>query len=103
MGYSPWGCKKLDTTDQLTLIGGAVLKNPLANAGNARDVGLIPNGEDPLEKEMATYSSILAWESPWTDEPGRLLSMGLQRVGHNSVTERAHTHTHTHTHNFLVI
>ena len=101
MGYSPWGCKKLDTTDQLTLIGGAVLKNPLANAGNARDVGLIPDGEDPLEKEMATYSSILAWESPWTDEPGRLLSMGLQRVGHNSVTERAHTHTHTH--NFLVI
>ena len=42
---------------------------------------------------MATYSSILAWESPWTDEPGRLLSMGLQRVGHNSMTEHAHTHT----------
>ena len=50
MGYSPWGCKKLDTTDQLTLIGGAVLKNPLANAGNARDVGLIPGwGRSPGE------------------------------------------------------
>ena len=39
--------------------------------------------EDPLEKEMATHSSILAWKIPWTEEPGRLQSMGLQRVGHN--------------------
>ena len=38
---------------------------------------------DPLEKEMATYSSILAWRTPWTQEPGRLQSTGLQRVGHN--------------------
>ena len=42
--------------------------------------------EDPLEKEMATHSSILAWRIPWTEEPGGLQSMGLQRVGHNSVT-----------------
>ena len=39
--------------------------------------------EDPLENEMATYSSILAWKIPWTEEPGRLQSMGSQRVGHN--------------------
>ena len=39
--------------------------------------------EDLLEKEMATHSSSLAWEIPWTEEPGRLQSMGLQRVGHN--------------------
>ena len=39
--------------------------------------------EDPLEKEMATHSSILAWKIPWTEEPGRLQSMGLQRVGHD--------------------
>ena len=39
--------------------------------------------EDPLEKGMATHSSILAWRIPWTEEPGRLQSMGLQRVGHN--------------------
>ena len=39
--------------------------------------------EDPLEKELATHSSILAWSIPWTEEPGRLLSMGLQRVKHN--------------------
>ena len=39
--------------------------------------------EDPLEKEMATPSSILAWKIPWTKEPGGLQFMGLQRVGHN--------------------
>ena len=39
--------------------------------------------EDPLEKEMATHSSILAWRIPWTEEPGGLQSMGLQRAGHN--------------------
>ena len=36
--------------------------------------------EDPLEKEMATYCSTLTWKIPWTEEPGRLQSMGLQRV-----------------------
>ena len=40
-------------------------------------------GEDLLEKEMATHSSILAWRIPWMEEPGRLQSMGSQRVGHN--------------------
>ena len=39
--------------------------------------------EDPLEKEMATHSSILAWKIPWTEEPDRLQSMGSQRVGHD--------------------
>ena len=39
--------------------------------------------EDPLEKELATHSSILALEIPWTEEPGELQSMGLQRVGHD--------------------
>ena len=39
--------------------------------------------EDPLEKEMATHSSILAWKTPWTEGPGRLQSMGSQRVGHD--------------------
>ena len=38
--------------------------------------------EDPLEKEMATHSSTFAWKIPWTEEPGMLQSMGLQRVGH---------------------
>ena len=51
-------------------------KNLPANAG---DSGLIPGLEDPLEKEMATHSSILAWEIPRTEEHGGLQSMGLQK------------------------
>ena len=39
--------------------------------------------EDPLEKEMAIHSSTIAWKIPWTEEPGRLQSMGSQRVGHD--------------------
>ena len=39
--------------------------------------------EDPLEKDMANHSSIFAWKIPWTEEPGRLQSMGSQRVGHD--------------------
>ena len=39
--------------------------------------------EDPLEKQIATHSSVLAWRIPWTEEPGGLQSMGLQRVGHD--------------------
>ena len=42
--------------------------------------------EDALEKEMATHSSTIAWKIPWTEEPGRLQSMGLQRVGHDRAT-----------------
>ena len=47
---------------------------------------------------MATHSSFLAWEIPWTEEPGGLQSLELQRVGHNLATkQQLHTHTHTHT------
>ena len=42
---------------------------------------------DPLEKAMTTYSSVLAWRIPWTEEPGRLQSMGSQRVGHDLATK----------------
>ena len=48
------------------------------------------HGEDPLEKEMATHSSILAWEIPWTEEPGGLQSMGWHRVEMTEVTEQQH-------------
>ena len=48
-----------------------------------RETWVLSQGwEDPLEEGMATYSSILAWRIPWTEEPGRLQSMELQRVGH---------------------
>ena len=45
--------------------------------------------EDPLEKGKATLSSILAWKMPWTEEPGRLQSMGSQRVGHDWMMEHS--------------
>ena len=44
--------------------------------------------EDPLQEEMATYSSIVAWKIPWTEDPSRLQSMGSQRVEHNLVTKQ---------------
>ena len=50
------------------------------------DSGQIPGLEDPLEEEMATHYSILAWEILWTEEPGRLHSVGSQRI---SMTEQA--------------
>ena len=56
--------------------GGSVVKNPSANA---RDAALIPGLGDPLEEEMATHSSILDWEIPWTEEPRWLQSMGSQK------------------------
>ena len=60
-----------------------VVKNPPANAGDVRDVGLIPGWEDPLEESMATHSSILAWRVPWTEEPDGLQSMEMERVRHD--------------------
>ena len=49
-----------------------MVKNLPANAGDIRDVGLILGLEDPLEEDMATHSSILAWRIAWTEEPGGL-------------------------------
>ena len=60
----------------------SVAKNQPANA--MQEVGVRSLGrEDPLEKEMAAHPGILAWEIPWTEEPGRLQCMGLQRVRHD--------------------
>ena len=50
--------------------------------------------EDPLEEGMATHSSILAWEIPWTEEPGGLQSMGSQRAGYDWATKHIHTHVY---------
>ena len=60
--------------------------------------------EDALEEAMATHSSIHAWRIPWTEEPGRLQSMGSHRVGHhwsNLACTHTHGHAHTHTHAHL--
>ena len=60
-----------------------VVKNPPANAGDIRNVGLIPGQEDPLGEDMATHSSISSWRIPWPKEPGGLQSLGSQRVWHD--------------------
>ena len=61
--------------------GDLLVKNLPANAEQMQVRSL--GGEDLLQKEMATHSSMLTWEVPWTEEPGRLPSMGSQRVGHD--------------------
>ena len=58
---------------------GTVVKNLPANAGDTRDVGSIPGQEDPLEKGVTAHSSVLAWEIPWTKEPGGLRSLGFRQ------------------------
>ena len=60
-----------------------VVKNPPAEARDIRDAGQILGQEDPLEEDVATHSSILAWGIPWTEEPGGIQSTGSQRVRHN--------------------
>ena len=62
-----------------------MVKNLPANAGDMRSS---LGQENPLEEEMAIHSSNLAWKIPWTEEPGRLQSMGSQRVGHDLATEQ---------------
>ena len=64
------------------------MKNPRAMQEMQGTWALSLGQEDPLEKDMTTHSSILAWKIPWTEEPGRLQSMGLQRVGHLGGTRR---------------
>ena len=69
-----------------------MVKNLPANAGDVRNAGSIPGSErsggglgweDFVEEGMSTHSSILAWRIPWTEEPGELQSLGLQRVRHD--------------------
>ena len=60
-----------------------MVKNLPASAGDIADVGLVPGWEDPLEEGMATHSSVLAGRTPWTEEPGGLQCIRLQRVGHD--------------------
>ena len=63
--------------------GGSVVKNPPAMRETQEMQVLFLGQEDPLEEDMATHSSILAWEIPRTEEPGGLQSMGLQRIRHD--------------------
>ena len=66
-------------------LGGSVVRNPLAMEEMwVQSLG----GEEPLQKELATHFSILARETPWTEEAGRLQSMGSQRVRHDLATKQ---------------
>ena len=66
-------------TSRASLVAQTLKRLPTVQETWVRSLGR----EDPLEKEMATHSSILAWRIPWTEDPGRLQSMGLQRVRHD--------------------
>ena len=79
----PWITSKVILT--LGFHGGSLVKNlPSRQVTHVQSLGW----EDPLEKEMATHSSICAWRIPWTEEPGGLQFMGLQRIRHNLVTKQ---------------
>ena len=84
-----WAQLSLQSNSHISFPGSSEVK---ASASNVRDPGLIPGfgpwvrsleQEHPLEMEMATNSSVLAWRIPWTEEPGRLQSTGLQKVKHD--------------------
>ena len=75
------------------------VKNPPAKQDTwVRSLGW----EDPLERGMATHSSILPWRVPWTEEPVRLQSIGLQRVRHDWATKHTHIHRQVHCWNYIV-
>ena len=98
-----WSCEWEGSRDKYVIYlnpGGSEVKASALNAGDLgfipgsggspgeslESLGSIPGREDPLEKEMVTHSSILAWRIPWTEKPGRLQSTGSQRVGHDWAT-----------------
>ena len=64
---------------RISLVAQTIKQLPTMWETRVRSLGL----EDPLEKEMSTYSRTLAWKIPWMEDPGRLQTIGLQRVGHN--------------------
>ena len=71
--------RELGTVCRVSLVVQTVKHQPTMSETRVQSLGR----EDPLEKEMATHSSILAWKIPWMEEPGRLQSMVSQRVGYN--------------------
>ena len=88
VGYSPWGCKESDVTERPSTAQHTIQRKRSCHSFRANFL-IFPEVESTMEKAMATHSSILAWKIPWTEEPGRLQSMGLLRVG---MTERLHFH-----------
>ena len=91
MGYSPWGRKESDMTERLHFTSlhfmddeASLVAQMVKHLAAMQKTWVQSLGqEDPLEKEMATHSSILAQRIPWMEEPGGLQSMGSQRVRHD--------------------
>ena len=89
MGKTQWDRKESDTTERLThtymvLKGASLVAQMVKNLPAVLKTWVQSLGqEDPLEEEMATHSTVLVWRSPWTEEPGKLQSMGLHRVRHD--------------------
>ena len=81
MGYSSWGRKEPETIEQL----------PCGSAAPAMQEMRVLGREDPLEKEMATHSSILVWEIPWTEKPGGNCPWSRKRAGHELATKEQQT------------
>ena len=79
-GRFPWKRDRLPTPVLKGFPGGLDGKESTCNEG---DLGSTLDLEDPLEEGMATHSGILTWRIPWTEEPGRLQSMGSQRIRHD--------------------
>ena len=78
-----WGCvPSLLFTWGQTMVGGFLVAQTVKRLPTMRETR-VQGREDLLQKEMATHSSILAWKIPWTEKPGRLQAMGLQRFGHD--------------------
>ena len=69
----------MENSEAASLVAQTVKRLPVVHKTRVQSLGW----EDPLEKEMATHSSILAWRIPWTEKPGGLQSMELQIIGHN--------------------
>ena len=84
MSLSPLGGELMSLDKSVLTMGFPGSLTGKESACNAGYPGSIPGWEDPLEKEMATHSSILAWEILWIEEPAGLWSMGSQRVGADS-------------------
>ena len=81
------GLEMSEVQDTLGLVAQMVKHLPVMRETRVQTLGSVPGSvPDPLEKEMATHSSTLAWKIPWTEEAGRLQSMGSQRVGHDWAT-----------------
>ena len=69
------------------MVGTSLVAQTVKRLSTMRETRIQSLGqEDPLEKEMATHSSTIAWKIPWMEEPGRLQSVGSQTVGHNRAT-----------------